>query len=530
VVLWWWVALAAAGGVDYALATLAAAGPADVAVGVVRWHRTDAGYGGDAGPSRPFEIGSTSKTFTGLLLADAVVRGEVVLGEPMRLPPGIRFPDGPPPTWRELATHTSGLPRGPANQADAARSANDPYPVSALWAAVTTTRRGTRSYDYSNFGIGLLGESLGLLVAPYPERLQRRVLQPLGLGHTGFLEVPPGRSERGTTVAPWHFDGLRGAGSLDSTLPDQLRWLAAWLDPDATPIPEALRLASDVHHRRDSDQAMGLGWRIREEDGLRILQHTGTTRGFSTYVGLEVTHGVGVVVMRARKDTDLVAEVGKGLLARMVRGPEGHVDPALLRAVVRRTDERMITHHGKVVTAPDLTRMPVHTSERTRGLWTALAALRAMQRRQLDAGRVVQGATVAEHVRRVWSDGAPADDPLRAVVREVTGRPVEAYARQELLAEEVPEAVGAGLRLRDLARVGELLSEPSPTGVPLLASEPTLPAHASGASWHDPVSGLTLWQAPGRVVAVTRGPPDARVGALLRRLDPPTPVGAEGVR
>ena len=64
-----------------------------------------------------FPIGSVTKTFTGILLADMVARGEVGLADPVRryLPPGTA-----PPSWEgneitllDLATHTSGLPRMP---------------------------------------------------------------------------------------------------------------------------------------------------------------------------------------------------------------------------------------------------------------------------------------------------------------------------------------------------------------------------------------------------------------------------------
>src|SRR3712207_4916848 len=59
-----------------------------------------------------YEIGSVTKVYTGVLLADMAVRGEVALDDPYagRLRPAWRQR---PPTLEELATHRSGLPNVP---------------------------------------------------------------------------------------------------------------------------------------------------------------------------------------------------------------------------------------------------------------------------------------------------------------------------------------------------------------------------------------------------------------------------------
>jgi serine-type D-Ala-D-Ala carboxypeptidase/endopeptidase len=71
---------------------------------------------------RIFEIGSISKVFTGLLLAQAVVERKLTLETPIKdlLQPGFKFADPRVGaiTVKELATHTSGLPRLPDNMED----------------------------------------------------------------------------------------------------------------------------------------------------------------------------------------------------------------------------------------------------------------------------------------------------------------------------------------------------------------------------------------------------------------------------
>lgn len=76
-----------------------------------------------------YELGSISKVFTGILLADAVVRGDIELESDAAIDnaAGIQFPsrDGRSITWRDLSTHRSGLPRLPANMNQ--QSLKDPY-------------------------------------------------------------------------------------------------------------------------------------------------------------------------------------------------------------------------------------------------------------------------------------------------------------------------------------------------------------------------------------------------------------------
>src|SRR5688572_14927650 len=76
-----------------------------------------------------FEIGSITKVFTALLLADAVQRGEVALTDPIAkyLPADVKVPErgGKKITLQDLAMHVSGLPRLPSNFAP--KEESNPY-------------------------------------------------------------------------------------------------------------------------------------------------------------------------------------------------------------------------------------------------------------------------------------------------------------------------------------------------------------------------------------------------------------------
>lgn len=117
-----------------------------------------------------FEIGSITKVFTGLLLAQAVVEKKVTLEKTLGslLAGQVKFVDPRVAaiTLKQLATHTSGLPRMPDNMgADATEE--DPfanYDEKLLLNFLSTAKlegEGPFSCSYSNLGMGLLGYLLG---------------------------------------------------------------------------------------------------------------------------------------------------------------------------------------------------------------------------------------------------------------------------------------------------------------------------------------------------------------------------------
>ena len=83
-------------------------------------------------PDTLFDVGSITKTFTALLFADMVIKGEVKLDDPVErwLPQGLRGlklrdHTGTPIRLVDLATQRSGLPRMPDNMPNGTRF--DPY-------------------------------------------------------------------------------------------------------------------------------------------------------------------------------------------------------------------------------------------------------------------------------------------------------------------------------------------------------------------------------------------------------------------
>jgi CubicO group peptidase (beta-lactamase class C family) len=256
-----------------------------------------------------FEIGSVSKTFTGLLLAEMAGRGEVRLDEPIEelLPKGVAAPvrGGKHITLLDLATQSSGLPRVPDNLG---QSATDPYAsyddahLFDFLAQYQLTRDIGSHYEYSNLGAGLLGRLLALRAGKtYEALLRERVLDPLDMSATGVAlnaamraHLASGHNVDGDVVANWNFDALAGAGGLRSSLADMLRYLGAVASADG-PLGPAARIAEEPRRDAFPGTRVGLLWNTDVADG--IVWHNGATAGYSAFIGFSGDRTRAIVVL-----------------------------------------------------------------------------------------------------------------------------------------------------------------------------------------------------------------------------------------
>ena len=142
-----------------------------------------------------FEIGSVTKVFTSLLLADMVNRKEVALDDPAAkyLPENVRMPErsGKSITLLDLSTHSSGLPRLPGNlKPKDPRNPYADYSVDDLYqflSGYTLPRDPGSEFEYSNLGGGLLGHLLAYRAGTdYESLIRSRIAQPLSMPDTGI--------------------------------------------------------------------------------------------------------------------------------------------------------------------------------------------------------------------------------------------------------------------------------------------------------------------------------------------------------
>jgi D-alanyl-D-alanine-carboxypeptidase/D-alanyl-D-alanine-endopeptidase len=241
-----------------------------------------------------YEIGSLSKVFTSLLLADAVSRKEIDLNAAVDVanPAGIRLPsrDDRSIKWIDLSTHRAGLPRLPGNLP--LTDLVNPYHDYDSKKAATflnqyeLPRQPGKSHEYSNFGASVLGYLVAQKAGKsYQQLLQERIAEPLKMADCTVsltsdqkkrLATP--HDQFGSATSLWTFADLPGAGGIHATMRDMMRFAKAQLTPPTGTLGDAIELAWKQHSEADaSGPAMGLGWMIAGDGQTRW--HNGQTGG-----------------------------------------------------------------------------------------------------------------------------------------------------------------------------------------------------------------------------------------------------------
>jgi serine-type D-Ala-D-Ala carboxypeptidase/endopeptidase len=280
------------------------------------------------GPDTRFEIGSLTKIFTGLILADMAVRKEVDLDTP--LGSLLDIPAARAVTLRSLATHTAGLPRGYTGPGLAPLRTAHPNPyrnigldhVGAALARKPPEVPGT--FRYSNLGYQLLAAALAAAAGTtWPCLLQQRICVPLGMTKTGM--DPDNNTARGHDKAGFPFPYsdyalLPGAIGLLSTTADLGTFLQAQLQPWSTPLWPAIRLSRTS--QAGPPHAAGLGWRLSISSATTLAWHGGLTSGFSALLAvLDTPRGPrGLAILTNSPYDDALLEVGlKALSSAQLR-------------------------------------------------------------------------------------------------------------------------------------------------------------------------------------------------------------------
>lgn len=343
-----WPGEPAAGGDEEARPASAPAGPADegalrerlaeavdacdapdVVLAVSRHGRRTLHSGGNAPPPAVpredlrYEIGSASKTLTGLLLARLIRRGVLTGGEVAATCLDPARPTGPAPvTLAHLITHTSGLPALPPGFFRRALPAwrTNPYaryPAERLTDAFLRHhsdhrprhRPGTR-WHYSNYGVSVLGHAVTALTGTaWEDLLTGHVLRPLGLSGTALRAEGPEtdagghRKDGRTPVPPFDAGGFLAAGAVRSTPHDLLALLEAHLAPARSPVAGALRavrvpvLRRGLGHRHVHTVA----WFRHPTDGGPMYFHSGATLGQQAFLGFRPDTGTALAAVCTRR-------------------------------------------------------------------------------------------------------------------------------------------------------------------------------------------------------------------------------------
>jgi len=272
-----------------------------------------------------YEIGSISKVFTSLLLAEAIESGRLKLDDPISAVMQELADKNPTVgntiTLKHLSHHVSGLPVMPDNIAPAdSTNPFDGYDSAMLTEYMLSARperKPSEGYEYSNLGVGLLGDLLSRQAeVSYESLLKEKLTGPLKMSDT-TIKLNPEQLSRfapphNAALLPdksWDFDALAGCGAIRSNIDDMLLFAEASLNPPERPLGKAIELAWKQHKAANKgNHAMGLGWMIALDGSTRW--HNGQTGGYQSMILVSRQSKCAVVLLcnTAGSGTDALTE------------------------------------------------------------------------------------------------------------------------------------------------------------------------------------------------------------------------------
>jgi D-alanyl-D-alanine carboxypeptidase len=272
-----------------------------------------------------YRIGSITKQFTALMLLQLVESGKARLSDPVeKYFPEVnkvegRFAGAPPITLVQLATHTSGLGREPADLATYLKG-----PVSE-WEKVMISALPRTKYDfepdarfsYSNIGYAILGAALSRAAGqPFVEYAPHKIFAPLGMTNTAFEpneKIKPylakGYSVQGARVdaeTPEREHQGRGYkvpnGAMYTTVGDLARFLAFELGHGPESLLKKGTLEDNFKRVNsasgDLTEGYGIGFQVERHGSLIVYGHGGSVAGYVAGAFVDRASGVGVIVLR----------------------------------------------------------------------------------------------------------------------------------------------------------------------------------------------------------------------------------------
>jgi len=283
-----------------------------------------------------FPIASVTKVFTTLLFAEAIKNNSLPANAAAQdyLPVTVHLPEyqGQKITLAQLATHYSGLPTHPTDAPSNNPYAN--YNIEKMAEFLKDYKLQTppgAHYNYSDIGIGLLGEVLANKTGiDYASLLSTHITQPLQMNDTKINAWDPTQQAQVTgydatehATAPMAYPILPGGGAIYSTANDLAKFVAANLGFTKTDLYPAMQLSHIIRHPagqaiNDVDfpgkeqLAIALGWNVDMQH--QLVWKNGNMPGYSSFVGLNLAKKIGVVILTNTGNVTYTDNIGLHLL------------------------------------------------------------------------------------------------------------------------------------------------------------------------------------------------------------------------
>ena len=276
-----------------------------------------------------YEIGSITKVFTSLLLADMSLKQQLNVHDPISefLPVTVKTPirKGKEISLLSLSTHRSGMPRFPYNTDP--KNLDEPYidyGVNQLYEYVAHFEPSfdiDSKWQYSNVGYGVLGTVLTLVTQKNFETLMTdEICKPLHLNNTVISltakqkeNLAIGHAETGTNVGLTALGAIEAGGALRSNVNDLLTFAEENMGLIKTALFPAMELTHVLQAKKDgNDTYTTMGWTLDNNNGQNILFKDGGMPGYCTFLGIDNKNKIGVVVLSNSNNS--VSDIGRYIL------------------------------------------------------------------------------------------------------------------------------------------------------------------------------------------------------------------------
>ena len=250
-----------------------------------------------------------TKQFTAMAILMLALEGRLETTDPV-----CDYVDACPDGWdaitiEHLLGHSSGIAEVTEQPDFDPMEAATPAETVASVADVPLAFTPGESFSYSNTGYILLGMVIERASGMgYEAFLQQRIFEPLGMADSGYEDgdtpgLAVGHASGFEEADPLDMSVPYSAGGLYSTVLDLQRWSDA-LDTNALVDEEAMRRF--VTPLRDTTDRWPFGYAfgvyVGEEDGRRVVQHSGGINGFVSNMARYPDDALTVVLLANRED------------------------------------------------------------------------------------------------------------------------------------------------------------------------------------------------------------------------------------
>lgn len=266
-----------------------------------------------------FAIGSATKAFTALSVLMSADEGKLSLDDsPKKYLPYFKMYDPETDknmTVRDLMAHTSGLNRtdlamitGRLNRQELIQVAGNAKPMAKL----------RERWFYQNIMFAAAGEVVAnVQKTPWEKFVPARIFAPLGMTNSTMSMPAMQKAKDYSFGYEYNFDtketrrlpfrnlaAVEPAGSINSSARDMAKWITFVMNGGSV---GGNRLVSEkgfdewtkkqMNITPDGKMAYGLGWFLREWNGLKVVEHGGNIDGFNSLVAMIPEKKLGFVML-----------------------------------------------------------------------------------------------------------------------------------------------------------------------------------------------------------------------------------------